>query len=191
MLAALTLKDGKRSMTDQPGASSRTNPFWDFSLRIYASPAVQKACIDLQDGSGIDVNVMLYMLWQAGNGRRVTNEDAARVLAAIEPWRIGIVVPLRTARRNLKTAPPALDIAGVESLRAIVKKAELEAERLQQQALYNLKLAIAGTSPPAGHGPRELGAANCASYAAALGRPLATAPLGVMLDALAALPAAA
>ena len=45
--------------------ATRNNPFWDFSLKLYASPAVQTACLDLQDDCGVDVNVLLYMLWQA------------------------------------------------------------------------------------------------------------------------------
>ncbi|CAN0131009.1 unnamed protein product [Phaeothamnion confervicola] len=170
-------------MTDQPGASSRVNPFWDYSLRLYSDPGVQKACIDLQDGSGIDVNVMLYMLWHAVNGRQLSDAEAAGVLAAIEPWRVDVVVPLRTARRNLKSPPAALDAPGTESLRSIVKKAELEAERLQQQALYNLPLPAAGSKAQAGASRRQIATANLASYAVALGRPLAAAPLGVMLDA--------
>ncbi len=169
-------------------STSGTNPgrggnaFWDFSLRIYSSPEVQQACVELQDASGVDVNVLLYMLWHASQGRRLADADAKAVLDAVEAWRVEVVVPLRTARRNLKTPGPALDPQGAEALRAIVKKAELESERLQQSALYALKLpseAQSGSSPV--HAAAE---ANVAAYANALGRPLAGAPLSVMLEAL-------
>lgn len=175
-------------MTDPAAGQSRINPFWDFSLSIYASSAVQKACLDLQDGSGVDVNVLLYMLWQASQGRRLDLAGAKAVLAAVEVWRVDVVVPLRTARRNLKEPPPALDAKGAEALRTIVKKAELEAERLQQAALYGLKVPF---TTPSGAGVRGLGAGNAAAYGEAIGRALAQAPLGVMLDALEALPAGA
>ena len=115
--------------------------------------------------------------------------DAKAVLAAVEPWRVDVVVPLRTARRNLKSPRSAVDAAGAEALRAIVKKAELEAERLQQAALF--AFAPPSGAAPGGTAVREAAEANSAAYATALGRPLAAAPLGVMLDALEALVAAA
>lgn len=169
--------------------AGRSNPFWDFSLALYSSAAVQKACIDLQDGSGVDVNVLLYVLWHARHRRQLTPADARAVLAALEGWRVEVVVPLRTARRNLKTPPLALDGAGAAALRAIVKKAELEAERLQQQALYELKLPSGAGEAAVGQAAsvRAAAEANVAAYAGALARPLAAAPLGVMLDALDAL----
>ncbi len=163
-------------------STSRTNPFWDFSLELYASPAVQKACLDLQDGSGVDVNVLLYMLWHGANRRRLTDSDAKAVLAAVEPWRVDVVVPLRTARRNLKQPPPAIDAHAAEALRSIAKKAELEAERLQQAALFALKMPSITEKPEAS--ARTAAAANAAAYAVALGSPLAAPPLDVMLDAL-------
>jgi uncharacterized protein (TIGR02444 family) len=167
---------------------SRANPFWDFSLKLYASPAVQRACLELQDESGVDVNVLLYMLWQASRGHRLTDDDARAVLAVVEPWRADVVVPLRTARRNLKSPPAGLDARGAEALRSIVKKAELEAERLQQAALFAFEPPSAPHS--SNSGGRPTGEANAAAYAKALGRPLATAPLGVMLSALVELMAA-
>lgn len=168
-----------------PASAGRANPFWDFSLKIYASPAVQQACLELQDGSGVDVNVLLYMLWHASQGRTLTDADAKAVLDAVERWRVEVVVPLRTARRNLKSPPATLDAAGAEALRAIVKKAELESERLQQAALFKLVLPSAARSGEAS--PRVSAEANAAAYARALGRPLAAAPLSVMVDALEAL----
>lgn len=176
-------------MPETTSATARRNPFWDFSLRIYSSPAVQKACVELQDGSGIDVNVLLYMLWHASQGRRLDAADAAAVLEAVESWRVDVVVPLRTARRNLKAPPPALDAPAAEALRAIVKKAELEAERLQQSALFTLELPSGAA--PGTVSPRVAAEANANAYANVLGRPLAAAPLAVMIDALAALAAAA
>lgn len=170
----------------EPASAGRSNPFWDFSLKIYASPAVQKACVELQDGSGVDVNVLLYMLWHASEWRTLSDADVTTVLDAVESWRSDVVVPLRTARRNLKSPPPALDARGVEALRAVVKKAELEAERLQQSALHALVLPSAARSEKSDR--RVIAASNAAAYSRALGRPLAAAPLEVMLDALAALP---
>jgi uncharacterized protein (TIGR02444 family) len=178
----MTITSAPVSGTTPSGSGRAGNPFWDFSLKIYSSPAVQKACVDLQDGSGVDVNVLLYMLWHGSQGRRLSDQDAKAVLDAVEGWRIDVVVPLRTARRNLKTPPPALDPPAAEALRAIVKKAELEAERLQQSALFTLKLPSGATSGAVA--VRAAAEANVAAYAEALGRPLAEKPLSVMLEAL-------
>ncbi len=178
-------------MTETTPEKSRSkplsNPFWEFSLKLYASPAVQQACLELQDGSGVDVNVLLYMLWQSRCGRVITREGAMVVLQAVDPWRLDVVVPLRTARRNLKTPPGAVDPSGAEVLRAIVKKAELEAERLQQAALHALDVHSALHSTSSTSDLRGTATANVAAYAHALARPLAAAPVDVMLHALEAL----
>lgn len=166
---------------DESTGQSRTNPFWDFSLAIYASPEVQTACLELQDRSGVDVNVLLYVLWQASLGRQLGPAGAKVVLAAVETWRVEVVVPLRTARRNLKQPAAAIDARGAEALRVLVKRAELEAERLQQAALFALTPPF---TKPADNAVRSVGAANASAYGEAIGRALAAAPLGVMLDAL-------
>ena len=162
----------------------RGNPFWDFSLALYASPVVQTMCLELQERDGVDVNVLLFMLYLASRQRRITAAEARKVIAGVEPWRVDVVVPLRTARRNLKAPAAAIDAKGAEKLRAIVKKAEFEAERLQQAALY-AQSQNAGLGKPASQ--QEAGAANIEAYGAALGRQLAAGPVGVMLVAFEAL----
>ena len=172
-------------MSDDKPAASRSHAFWEFSLRLYASPAVQAACLELQDDCGVDVNVLLFMLYLASTGRRITADEARGVLAGVEPWRAQVVVPLRTARRNLKTPVPGFDATAAETLRSIVKKAELEAERQQQAALHARSLDTDLGSPA----PRQTAAvANIAVYGAALGRQLATGPVSVMLAAFEASP---
>ena len=44
------------------------HPFWDFSLALYRKPGVAAACLRLQDGPGLDVNLLLYACWTAANG---------------------------------------------------------------------------------------------------------------------------
>ena len=43
--------------------STQGSPFWRFSLRFYRQPRVADACIALQEESGVDVNLLLYLLW--------------------------------------------------------------------------------------------------------------------------------
>jgi len=62
----------------------------------------------------------------------------AEAEAATRPWRDAVVRPLRAVRRQLKSGPPPAPDTATESLRAQVKAAELEAERVQQSLLQHL-----------------------------------------------------
>ena len=50
-------------------SSSNETPFWRFSLHFYRQPGVSDACIALQDGCGVDVNLLLFLLWLADEGQ--------------------------------------------------------------------------------------------------------------------------
>jgi uncharacterized protein (TIGR02444 family) len=114
------------------------SPFWRFSLGFYRQPGVADACIALQEGSGVDVNLLLFLLWHAAQQRALSQADVAALDAKIAPWREATVIPLRAVRRALK-APPALVASGAaEAYRTRIKAVELEAERLQQEAMYEL-----------------------------------------------------
>ena len=60
--------------------------FWDFSLAFYAMPGVADACLQLQDGCGADVNVLLFLLYRARDGYMLS---AAEVPAAEVPGLFG------------------------------------------------------------------------------------------------------
>src|SRR5260221_12590441 len=80
----------------------RGSPFWGFSLVFYRQPGVADACIALQDGCGVDVNILLLFLWLA-TARRCLPPAAAKALCAkAGPWRDDVVVPLRALRGRLK-----------------------------------------------------------------------------------------
>lgn len=166
------------SQTTAPAAK---NPFWDFSLALYAGKEVQQACLELQDQGKADVNVLLYLLWHARFGRQLSAADVRSVMDAVEFWRAEVVVKLREARRNLKTPPPAFDAAAAEALRNIVKKAELEAERLQQAALFALPLS---SKPPGSASVRAAAEGNVQAYDGLLDGRFPASASKVMLDAL-------
>lgn len=140
--------------------------FWNFSLRFYALPGVAAACIELQDRHGVDVNVLLFLLFLAEEGRALSPEEVARIDAAVRVWRGGVVVPLRTVRRNLRASIGEMARDATEALRANVKRIELEAERIQQETLERLMPASAtGASAPS----RTIAArANLAAYGSRL-----------------------
>jgi len=117
---------------EKPMLVSDDFAFWRFSLHIYSGTDVPEACLLLQDEHGIDVNVMLYLLFLARCGRLIAPADIDLIEAMVGQWRERVVRPLREVRRHLKTPHAAFDAELTNALRSQVKRIELESERLQQ-----------------------------------------------------------
>jgi uncharacterized protein (TIGR02444 family) len=158
------------------------SPFWRFSLRFYRRPGVADACIVLQDRDGVDVNVLLFLLWLASDRRRIAPADAVALYAKTLPWRDGVVAPLRTVRRALKGGSPLVEGTAAEVFRTKIKAIELEAERLQQEALYALAQSLATASEASCEAAAR---ANVSAYETVLGHKLTAAPLDVLVKTLA------
>jgi len=124
-------------MTDMPTEAEST-PFWRFSLQFYRLPGVSSACIALQDEYGVDVNLLLFLLWRASEGRLFSAEETKNLDAKVRDWRNQTVIPIRDIRRKLKGARTLVEPGRQEAFRTRIKAIELEAERLQQQALFAL-----------------------------------------------------
>ena len=107
------------------------NAFWIFSLRVYEAPGVEAECIAMQDGFGVDVNLLLFCAWLAiERGIALTLDDLQHCERAARDWNARAVRPLRASRGALK------GLAGAEDIRSQVKILELTAERLEQEMLY-------------------------------------------------------
>lgn len=169
-------------MTD---AATPGSPFWRFSLGFYGRPGVADACLALQDGDGADVNLLLFFLWLASQKRCVSHETAAAVAARAGRWRDDVVKPLRALRRRLKDGSDLVDAGAAEALRTRVKAIELEAERLQQEALYALAPGLAGEEAAS---VTAAARANVAAYQRASGRMFAAAAVEELVAALAPAP---
>lgn len=131
---------------------SLPDSFWEYSLALYAWPGVEGACLALQDRHGLDVNMLLLCLWLGGRGIRLDQRAVARLMGAAKPWHDHAVQPLRAVRRRLKQPLGAIPPAAAEELRQRVKTIELEAERLEQEAL-------AAAAPPTVNAPGGPGTA--------------------------------
>jgi uncharacterized protein (TIGR02444 family) len=151
---------GEMSTAGTP--TSQGSPFWRFSLRFYRQPQVADAYIALQEEAGVDVNLLLFLLWHASRKRAFSTAEVEALERRVGPWRNMTVVPLRNVRRALK-APPALVEAGTaEAFRTRIKAVELEAERLQQEAMYELaRTAPLGTEAAS---PDTAARGNIAAY---------------------------
>jgi uncharacterized protein (TIGR02444 family) len=122
-------------MPNAADAGTRESAFWQFSLAFYARPGVPAACLELQDSAGVDVNVLLYLLFLANHQRQLVDADVARIDVLIHEWRELAVIPLRTLRRKLKTGIAPMPSADTEALRSAIKRIELDAERVEQEWL--------------------------------------------------------
>src|SRR6516165_5812004 len=97
------------------------SPFWRFSLRFYRQSGVADACIALQDDCGVDVNILLFLLWLATDQRRVGIAEVEAVCAKAGPWRDDVVAPLRSLRRRLKEGAPLVERSTAELFRTRIK----------------------------------------------------------------------
>jgi uncharacterized protein (TIGR02444 family) len=145
-------------------SSSQGSPFWRFSLGFYRQPGVADACIALQEQAGVDVNLLLFLLWHATLKRALSAAEVEELERRIAAWRDATVIPLRTVRRALKSPPALVAAATAELFRTKIKAVELEAERLQQEAMYELaRVSPFGRDVPS---TQDAARANVASYAA-------------------------
>jgi uncharacterized protein (TIGR02444 family) len=164
-------------------APVRKSPFWRFSVKFYAVPGVAPACIELQDQAKVDVNVLFFLLWNATEKRALSAVDVDEVERAIGAWRDMTVVPIRNVRRALKSPPPVMAADTAEGLRTRIKAVELEAERLQQEALYDM--AQSGRLGQPAASAIEAARISVSAYQGVIG-PFPPGPLDAVLSAFAA-----
>ena len=116
---------------------SASSPFWRFSLATYSKPGVSSACLELQDSAGVDVNILLFVLWAGREGRLLSDAEIKEAVARVEDWRRDVVSSLRQARRATRAPFAGFPEQEVALLRTAVKRLELEAERIQQAVLFD------------------------------------------------------
>jgi len=148
-------------------AAGSETPFWRFSLHFYRQSGVSDACIALQDDCGVDVNLLLFLFWLASDGRQLTADEIRNLDDRVRDWRNLTIIPIRDARRKLKGAPTLVAPGKQEAFRNKVKAIELDAERLQQEALYEFT-----RSGPLGAkaSPKDAARGNVSAYARAIGK---------------------
>jgi uncharacterized protein (TIGR02444 family) len=165
------------------GSTSQGSPFWRFSLQYYRLPKVADACIALQEDAGVDVNLLLFLLWHARQRRRLTVIDVTELEQKIAPWRDITVIPLRSVRRALKSPPVLVEASTAEAFRNRIKAVELEAERLQQEAMFALAPLGAEADDVAG-----AARANVSAYEEMLKVKFPPEAIGTLLAAVALIP---
>ena len=123
------------------------NSFWSFSLSFYSETEVKKACLDLQERLNADVNMLLFLLYQAGQGKRLSEAEINRIDQLVHPWRSGVIHPIRSARDNFKQSNNQLTADEKNDFKSQLMATELQAEKLQQTMLESLEIEWVSTSP--------------------------------------------
>ncbi|RJG12971.1 TIGR02444 family protein [Pseudomonas cavernicola] len=108
---------------------------WSFTIRVYARPGVEQACLQLQQ-AGADVCLLLCGAWLGQREASCTVERLQQLTALAQPWQSTVIMPLRQLRQSWR-ATATMDSA-LAKLREQVKGLELEAE---QQLLLRLEAA--------------------------------------------------
>jgi uncharacterized protein (TIGR02444 family) len=131
-------------------------PFWDYSLALYTREGVAEACLELQRRHGLDVDLLLFACWLGSRGIVLDPAAAEQAREAVLAWQLEVVRPLRALRRRLgaRLGNPKqesihqlwADQAG--TLRAGVKRLELDGEHLEQLALGRLGAAMTPAAEP-------------------------------------------
>jgi uncharacterized protein (TIGR02444 family) len=149
------------------GCEGQSDDLWHFSCAFYAQPGVSEALLALQDRSGLDVNLILFALWQGVCGlRRLSRAELMAAERSAGPIRAAIVLPLRALRGKLRSDRDA----DVQRLRERIKRLEIAAERIVQR-----RLARHARTPASDTAPAARTAAAQANLALVLGPKIAGA----------------
>jgi len=144
------------------------HPFWDFSLDVYGREEVAKACLDLQERHGLDVNLLLFCIWLGRAGHPALDaKGIAELRDKVADWHEEIVRELRRIRRLLKEALGPIPEGLQKALRRRVQKIEIEAEHVEQLVLAHGFTDRANNARAAERA--ETACKNVAVYLAALG----------------------
>ncbi|MEM9168612.1 MAG: TIGR02444 family protein [Pseudomonadota bacterium] len=154
---------------DRPPASDADAPrpdgFWAWSNEIYEAKGVAATLLRLQDDAGLNVNILLWCLWCA---RTFEPAPASVIKSAHEDaaaWTADVAKHLRAARRALKNPPKHVDADRARALKKRVKKAELDAEEIEQTMLEALaEDGLAAAQNEAGGSARDRALANLSAY---------------------------
>ncbi|GAB1260912.1 TIGR02444 family protein [Aurantivibrio plasticivorans] len=111
------------------------NPLWDYVTTLYGNKRLQGLLLEWQDNVGVNINVVLFMLWLAEQ-RKVMDEGQIDVIeSAIESLHHSFVLPLRALRRRAAAHCDSATSPWLMSKKKILD-AEIQAEQMVIATLY-------------------------------------------------------
>jgi uncharacterized protein (TIGR02444 family) len=174
------LRRDKGSRNTVMSETAVSTPIWDFVLNYYGRKGVSEALIGLQDQHGIDVNMLLFLMWMAAQGKCVAAEDVEFVSTTSHAWQRAVVVPIRGVRRLLKENPPLVPAEAAAAFRKKVQAIELEGEQLQLNAMA----ALVERLKPAQASPEEAARRNVKTFEGVAGKTFPPAAVDRLAHAL-------
>jgi len=139
--------------------ATASDELWSFTVALYKCADVEPWCLEWQRGNGMDISFALWAAWLQ-HMRRITlsESDLGAALNLVAEWRGNVIVPVREARRYLKTAGlEDSDPEAYRELRAHLRAAELGSERREQQLLIAYSETLAPGPAAAGYMPSNFG----------------------------------
>ena len=125
-----------RTITTKP--LDLDNPLWHFARSFYARDGVAPACLTLQNGLGLDIDILLLIVFaQVIYGVVFDGDDLDTVDSLVRNWRDEVIRPLRRVRMRMKDGFALIPAPISETLRTRVRAAELESERIALAMLWN------------------------------------------------------
>lgn len=113
---------------------SLDNPFWQFSLTVYADSRVQESCLQLQNEYDANVNLLLYCCWLAYAVTPLARHELLDNCELVSFWHDNITSVLRSIRRNRHDLPQ--QSAWQQQFFKQILHDEILSESQQQQLLY-------------------------------------------------------
>ncbi len=138
------------------------HPAWDFVTHLYAAPSIAPACLGLQERHGIDVTFMLFCLWQGTANKTPLGAHTPALAAIAREWHEAVVLPVRSARRKLKTEAETSQRQEIKALYKTVVTTEIDCEHAELLMLAERADALCGL--PEGKGTAAVMARNMAAF---------------------------
>ena len=162
--------------------NAAAQPIWDFVLGYYRQAGVSEAAIALQDSAGIDVNMILFLMWLSGRGKTLAEVDMRKLGETSHNWQRSVVVPIRNIRRILKENAPFVAQDAALAYRKKVQALEIEGEQLQLNAMAD---AAKPASLNAASSTEKAARDNLATFAKVTGKPFPADAVEAFVRALA------
>jgi uncharacterized protein (TIGR02444 family) len=118
-------------------------PLWDYAVKVYALPGVEKGLLKLQDRFRIDVNSALWCLWAARYGFQLEDDEVDLVLDSVFEMARHTTRPLRVVRLFLSGPRAGFDADELKKLRDRVLEIELASEEIVLRRLDQVTQATA------------------------------------------------
>ncbi|KTD22106.1 Uncharacterized conserved protein [Legionella lansingensis] len=110
------------------------NAFWQFSLHVYQNPDVKECCLNLQNSTGVNVNLLLLCCWLSSYTEAIEQAEFIAACRLVEDWHKQVTESLRQVRRFLKNKQSE---SWVNLFYHTILNAEITSEAYQQQLLFS------------------------------------------------------